>query len=61
MTAHWLAKVGETDALAFKTALIAFHRLRGSHDGKSLANVVLRLLDRAGITMKVLYCCYTDL
>jgi hypothetical protein len=54
ITAHWIARQKETGALKLKTALIAFHRIRGKHDGISLANVVLELLDRAGVTSKVL-------
>jgi hypothetical protein len=53
ITAHWIGKVHGTDSLELKVALIAFHRLRGRHDGKSLARTVLQLLDRAGITVKV--------
>jgi hypothetical protein len=53
MTAHWIASVEQTYGLKLKTALIAFHHLTGRHDGKSLAKVVLHLLDRAGITSKV--------
>ena len=53
MTAHWIGKVNETKSLQSKIALIAFHRLQGGHNGKSLANTVLQLLDRAGITLKV--------
>lgn len=54
MTAHWIAKITDTTtSLQPKMALIAFHRLRGGHDGKSLANTVVALLDRAGITKKV--------
>lgn len=53
MTAHWVAKVEGTTALQLKTALIAFHRLRGRHDGKTLAETVMKLLDRAQITVKV--------
>jgi hypothetical protein len=34
-------------------ALIAFHRLHGNHDGKTLAITILHLLDRAGVTVKV--------
>jgi hypothetical protein len=60
MTAHWIAEVEHTDTLRFRTALIAFHRIESRHDGESLAEVVLRLLDRAGITMKVQYCYYVD-
>lgn len=40
-------------SLQLKAALIAFHRIRGGHDGKALASTVLALLDRAGITIKV--------
>lgn len=53
ITAHWVAKHSDTDALRLKTALIAFHRFYGKHDGESLANTVLALLDRAGVTGKV--------
>lgn len=53
ITAHWIAKVEGTSALQLKSALIAFHKLRGSHSGKSLSKTVMHLLDRAGITVKV--------
>jgi hypothetical protein len=53
LTAHWIAKRGDTDALVLRTALIAFHCLSGRHDGASLADTVLHLLDRAGVTLKV--------
>jgi hypothetical protein len=53
ITAHWIIEVEGTSALQLKTALIAFHRLHGRHDGKSLAETVLKLLDRAKITVKV--------
>jgi len=42
-----------TSALQLEAALIAFHRLHGDHDGESLAELVLQLLDRARITVKV--------
>lgn len=53
ITAHWIARMEETKALHLKCALIAFHRLRKQHTGKSLARTVLHLLDRADITLKV--------
>jgi hypothetical protein len=53
MTAHWVAKVEGTNALQLKTALIAFHRLHGKHDGKTLAKTILKLLDRAKLTLKL--------
>jgi hypothetical protein len=42
-----------TTSLQLKAALIAFHRLSGSHNGVSLGTAVIDLLDRAGITLKV--------
>ena len=51
MTAHWIGKYG--DALQFKTSLIAFQRLWGKHTGKNLAEIILKLLDRVGVTSKV--------
>jgi hypothetical protein len=53
MMAHWIGKVEGTTALQFKIALIVFHHLHGRHDGKTLAETILRLLDRAQITVKV--------
>lgn len=53
ITAHWIAKVEGTTALQLKTALIAFQRLYGRHDGETLAETVLKLLDRVEITVKV--------
>jgi hypothetical protein len=38
--------------LKMRSALIAFHRIRGNHTGASLARTVLYVLDRAGITVK---------
>src|SRR5258708_1846616 len=53
MTVHWIARVEQADGLKLRTVLITFHCLTGRHDGKSLAKIVLHLLDRAGITSKV--------
>lgn len=61
MTAHWIAKVEETSTLYLKGALIAFHRLRKRHTGKSLAKTVMHLLDRADITLKVGLTLYSNL
>jgi hypothetical protein len=53
MTAHWIAKVDETTALNPKVALVAFHHVLSTHNGKLLAKIVLQLLNRAEITLKV--------
>jgi hypothetical protein len=53
VTAHWISKSEGSSSLQLKAALIAFHRLRGSHDGKTLAKTIVELLDRADITVQV--------
>lgn len=53
MTAHWIANVESSSTLELRTALIGFHCLRQGHSGRSMAGVVMKLLDRAGVTVKV--------
>jgi hypothetical protein len=53
ITGHWIARDRITSGLQLKGALLAFHRLRGGHDGKSMAATVIELLDRAGVTANV--------
>jgi hypothetical protein len=54
LMAHWIAMIaGTTSSLQLDVALIAFHRLHGDHDGESLADLVLQLLDRDEVTVKV--------
>lgn len=53
LTAHWIARDEATGALRLKAGLIAFHDLPGSHTGKALAVTMLRLIDRAGATLKI--------
>jgi hypothetical protein len=48
MTAHWITRLKETGALQLWAALITFHHLCVGHDSKSLANIAIGLLDRAG-------------
>lgn len=50
MMAHLIAKVDEIITFQFKMALIMFHGLCSGHDGKVLAETVLKLFDRAQIT-----------
>jgi hypothetical protein len=57
VTAHWIASVEGTSALQLKAALIAFHRLRQDHSGKTLGRTLIHILDRAGITVKVSWIC----
>jgi hypothetical protein len=53
VTAHWIERDESTHHLKLQAALIAFHRLRGSHNGPRLARIVLHILDRVGVTEKV--------
>lgn len=57
ITCHWISRDKSTRRLQLKRALLAFHRLCGGHDGKAMADAVLRLLDRAGITAQVCLLC----
>jgi len=52
ITAHWIHREKSTNGLQLRSALIAFHCLQGSHNRARLAQVVLHLLDRVGITVK---------
>jgi hypothetical protein len=45
-----------TRSLILKVALLAFHRLYGTHDGTSMAEAVIRLLDHADITVNMSTC-----
>jgi hypothetical protein len=51
VTAHWLAE--KNGHLELRSALVAFHRVWGKHTAKNLANILLLVLDRAGVTIKV--------
>jgi hypothetical protein len=51
--AHWIAEDSGTKALKLQSTLLAFHRIHGSHTGRSLAKTIMYLLDRAGITANV--------
>src|SRR6202451_4503075 len=53
ITGHWIAKEAASGSLQLKAALIAFHRLCGTHDGKNMAETALQLLDRADVTANV--------
>ena len=53
VTAHWVVSVEGTLVLQLKTALIAFHCLCQNHTGKSMARMVMHLLDRADVMVKV--------
>ena len=55
ITCHWIARDKATQSLQFKWAPLAFHCLCGGHDGKSMAEAALHLLDRADITSQVYF------
>ena len=51
LTAHFLILDG--GVLQPRDALIAFHHMKGSHDGVALAKVLIEMTDRMGITDNV--------
>ena len=53
VTAHWIKRHESSHRLELQGALIGFHRLRGSHNGRRLARVVVHILDQVGIATKV--------
>jgi hypothetical protein len=52
MTAHWVAR--HENALQMKSSLIAFQRVWGKHTGKNLSKVVFDMMERVGVTSKVI-------
>jgi hypothetical protein len=53
MTGHWISFDESSGRLELKAALIGFHRLEKRHTGRNLAEAILDILDRAGVTLKV--------
>jgi hypothetical protein len=51
ITAHWIAK--KNGFLRLRSALIAFHYLPGSHDGKAICTAVIEMLERADVLTNV--------
>jgi hypothetical protein len=51
VTVHWLAyeRPTEKQNLALKSSLLAFHPITGNHTGRRIAEVVFKLLQRAGV------------
>jgi len=53
VTSHWIAWDSNTNNnLSLKATLIGFHHFTGPHMGKSIASVILSLMDRTNITSK---------
>jgi hypothetical protein len=53
VTAHWVGREKSTRRLVLRSALLAFHRIIGRHDGENMAQALLHILARAGVTHKV--------
>ena len=53
LTSHWISQDKSTERLTLKSALIGFHRIKKKHTGSNVADAILQLLDRAGVTLKV--------
>jgi|GraSoi_2013_60cm_1033757.scaffolds.fasta_scaffold67130_2 hypothetical protein len=53
LTAHWIALDASSGHLVLRAALIGFRRLKKKHTGVNIAKTLIRLLDRADVTLKV--------
>jgi hypothetical protein len=42
-----------TEVLQLNSVLLAFHRVKGTHDGERLARIALNITNRAGVTENV--------
>ncbi|KAF8632304.1 hypothetical protein AX17_004881 [Amanita inopinata Kibby_2008] len=53
ITAHYLTwqNCETQEGLIFKHAVLAFHEVKGHHTGNNLANLLIKLFERAGITI----------
>lgn len=65
LTTHYMAK-NEHGHLVFKSQLVAFRYIDGSHTGRNLGNAFLKITDDLGISHKVrlskaLHCVCPDL
>jgi hypothetical protein len=51
VTVHWLAyeRPAEKQNITLKSSLLAFHPITGNHTGKRIAEVIFKLLKRAGV------------
>lgn len=55
ITAHWIGHDSKKNMIGLHNEILAFHHLpHDSHDGRSMAKLVVAMLDRAQMTNKVL-------
>lgn len=61
VTAHWIETTiihtadGPQYILKLRADLIAFHHVPGRHTGEHMAEAFLQVLDRIGVTSKVIF------
>jgi hypothetical protein len=57
VTVHWIAykRPIEQQNLVLKSLLLAFHPITGQHTGRRMSEVVLELLQHAGINGEDIY------
>ena len=51
--AHWMGRNNATEVSQLDSALLAFHHVKGTHDGERLAKIALNITNRAGVTENV--------
>jgi hypothetical protein len=54
ITAHWLGPRGDDGQVVLRQALLAFHHIRGAHNGQQIARIVFNILENAGIIRNVI-------
>jgi len=50
---HWMGKNKTTEELQLNSVLLAFHCVKGTHDGKRLARIALNIINWAGVTENI--------
>ena len=54
VTVHWVHSSPEAPTdWSLRTLLLAFREVKGNHSGQNLANLVMEILSKAGLTSKV--------
>ena len=53
VTAHFIVRDTSDGGLIMRSGLLAFRRIRGSHTGENIANVLYDIITDAGIEQRV--------
>jgi hypothetical protein len=54
LTVHWVHSApGTPTDWSLQSLLLAFHEVKGNHSGQNLANIVMEIVNEAGLSPKV--------